>query len=44
MYGILLIVMMLFKPEGFLPEETHKRELRGDEDEFAEEELVASEA
>lgn len=34
MYGILLIVMMLFKPEGFLPEETHKRELRGDEEDF----------
>ena len=31
MYGILLIVMMLFRPEGFLPEETHKRELRGGE-------------
>jgi branched-chain amino acid transport system permease protein len=35
MYGILLIVMMLFKPEGFLPEETHKRELRGDEEDLA---------
>lgn len=44
MYGILLIVMMLFKPEGFMPEETHKRELRGDEEDFVEEELVASEA
>ena len=31
MYGVLLIVMMLFRPEGFLPEETHKRELRGGE-------------
>jgi len=27
MYGILLIVMMLVKPEGFLPEATRKREL-----------------
>ena len=35
MYGILLIIMMLFRPEGFLPEETHKRELRGDEDDLA---------
>ena len=32
MYGILLIIMMLFRPEGFLPEETRKRELRGSED------------
>ena len=37
MYGILLIIMMLFRPEGFLPEETHKRELRGEEDEYVEE-------
>ena len=35
MYGILLIVMMLFKPEGFVPEETHKREFHGDEEELA---------
>jgi branched-chain amino acid transport system permease protein len=35
MYGLLLIVMMLFRPEGFLPEETQKRELRGDEEELA---------
>ena len=34
MYGILLIIMMLFRPEGFLPEETHKRELRGDEEDL----------
>jgi branched-chain amino acid transport system permease protein len=39
MYGILLIIMMLFRPEGFLPDVTHKRELRADE-----EELAASEA
>jgi branched-chain amino acid transport system permease protein len=44
MYGILLIVMMLFRPEGFLPDVTHKRELRGDENELAEEDLAASEA
>ena len=40
MYGILLIIMMLFKPEGFLPDVAHKRELRGDGDDFAEEELA----
>jgi len=44
MYGILLIVMMLFKPEGFLPDVAHKRELRGDVDEFAEDDLATSEA
>jgi branched-chain amino acid transport system permease protein len=33
MYGILLIVMMLFRPEGFLPEEAHRRELRAGQDE-----------
>ncbi len=31
-YGVLLIVMMLFKPEGFLPDERRKRELRPDDD------------
>jgi len=31
MYGILLIVVMLVKPEGFLPEPTRKRELHLDE-------------
>ena len=36
MYGVLLIVMMLFKPEGFWPAEAQRRELRGDEDEFDE--------
>lgn len=30
-YGILLIVMMLNKPEGFIPEAVHKRELSRDE-------------
>jgi branched-chain amino acid transport system permease protein len=39
MYGILLIIMMLFRPEGFLPEETRKRELRS-----GEEDVVTSEA
>jgi len=37
MYGILLIVMMLFKPEGFLPAETLKRELRRDDENLTEE-------
>lgn len=32
MYGILLIVMMLTRPEGFIPAETIKRELHADED------------
>ena len=45
MYGILLIIMMLYKPEGFLPEETHKRELRGEEDDdYIEEQPVTMEA
>lgn len=30
-FGILLIVMMLVKPEGFLPEAVHKREFHEDE-------------
>jgi branched-chain amino acid transport system permease protein len=34
MYGALLIVMMLARPEGFWPEATRKRELRGDEPGF----------
>lgn len=35
MYGILLIVMMLVRPEGLLPEATRKRELHaGDEEDF----------
>ena len=44
MYGILLIIMMLFRPEGFLPDVTHQRELRGDGDDLAEEDLATSEA
>ncbi|GAB4415432.1 MAG: hypothetical protein Kow002_00500 [Anaerolineales bacterium] len=44
MYGFLLIIMMLFRPEGFLPEETRKRELRGDEDDFEEESVAVTEA
>ncbi len=32
LYGILLIIMMLVKPEGFLPEATRKRELHSGED------------
>jgi len=31
-YGVLLIVMMLFKPEGFLPDKSRKRELNPDDD------------
>ena len=31
MYGILLIVMMLVRPEGFIPAEIYKREQRADE-------------
>jgi branched-chain amino acid transport system permease protein len=42
MYGILLIVMMLVKPEGFWPEAARKRELRGEEDEWVEEAPAAA--
>jgi len=31
-YGILLIAMMLFKPEGFLPDQRRKRELKADDE------------
>jgi branched-chain amino acid transport system permease protein len=34
MYGFLLIIMMLVKPEGFIPEATRKRELHTREEEF----------
>jgi len=44
MYGILLIIMMLFKPEGFLPDVTRRRELRGSEENATEEEFATSEA
>jgi branched-chain amino acid transport system permease protein len=44
MYGILLIIMMLFRPEGFLPDVTHKRELTGEGEEIAEDDLAMSEA
>lgn len=33
-YGALLVVMMLVKPEGFWPSEVRKRELREDEEEI----------
>ncbi len=33
MYGALLVLMMLVKPEGFMPEATHVRELREEEEE-----------
>ncbi len=42
-YGLLLIIMMLVKPEGFLPEATRKRELHAD-DEPAGEPLAADPA
>jgi branched-chain amino acid transport system permease protein len=32
MYGALLIVMMISKPEGFWPSEVRQRELHADED------------
>jgi branched-chain amino acid transport system permease protein len=32
MYGILLIVMMLTRPEGFLPAEVIRRELHSDDE------------
>ncbi len=32
LYGILLIIMMLVKPEGFLPEATRRRELHAGEE------------
>lgn len=35
MYGALLILMMIVRPEGFWPEETHRRELREFETEAA---------
>ncbi len=31
MYGILLIVMILVKPEGFIPETSLKREMEADQ-------------
>ncbi len=44
MYGILLIVMMLVRPEGFIPEATRKRELHtGDEGILLETALSSSE-
>ncbi len=35
MYGILLIAMMLAKPEGFVPSEIHKRELHAADEELS---------
>lgn len=34
MYGVLLVVMMLAKPEGFIPSEVHKRELHAGDENF----------
>lgn len=36
MYGVLLIAMMLTRPEGFIPSDVIKRELHSDEDELDE--------
>lgn len=44
MYGILLIIMMLFKPEGFIPDVTRRRELHSSGDESTEEDSAAVEA
>jgi branched-chain amino acid transport system permease protein len=35
MYGLLLVLMMLARPEGFIPSEVHKRELHAREEELA---------
>jgi len=43
MYGILLIVMMLVRPEGFLPEATRKRELHAGDQNFIEPQAATSE-
>ncbi|NOZ49383.1 MAG: hypothetical protein GXP37_04955 [Chloroflexi bacterium] len=41
MYGALLVVMMLVKPEGFVPEATHQREFHEDEEEIEADSLAA---
>jgi len=43
MYGILLIVMMLFRPEGFVPELTRKRELHAKDEGFIDQNMEAVE-
>jgi branched-chain amino acid transport system permease protein len=35
MYGMLLVTMMLARPEGFIPSEVHQREMHASEEEFA---------
>jgi branched-chain amino acid transport system permease protein len=42
MYGALLIVMMLAKPEGFWPSAIRKRELHASDDDVTTEESVAT--
>ncbi len=41
MYGVLLIVMMLVRPEGFIPEATRQRELHAGEEERLESSIGA---
>lgn len=41
MYGALLVVMMLVKPEGFVPEATHQREFHEEEEEIEADSLAA---
>lgn len=44
MYGILLIIMMLYRPEGFLPDVAHKREFHAGENDYTDNDLAASES
>lgn len=44
MYGALLIVMMVSKPEGFLPSQVRRRELHAGDEMFEAPEIQASEA
>jgi branched-chain amino acid transport system permease protein len=44
MYGALLVVMMLAKPEGFIPSAVRRRELRAGEDSFEEASLESASA
>jgi hypothetical protein len=44
MYGALLIVMMLLKPEGFWPSAVRRRELHSAEPEIIEEGALINEA
>lgn len=44
MYGLLLIVMMLLKPEGFWPSAVRRRELHSEEDDYIDEDVLVSAA